>query len=53
MPSFTIISGAMAAIYNDLIPVLVDAEPKTWCMNIDQIKKKINNKTSAIMVVHI
>lgn len=53
MPSFTIISCAMAAIYNDLIPVLVDADPETWCMNIDQIEKKINDKTSAIMVVHI
>lgn len=53
MPSFTIISCPLAAIYNHLTPVLVDSDPETWCMNVDHIEKKINDKTSAVMVVHI
>ena len=53
MPSFTIISCAMAAVYNGLKPVFVDADPETWCMDVRQIEEKINKNTSAIMVVHI
>lgn len=53
MPTFTIISCAIAVIRNGLIPVLVDAESKTWCMDITKIEQKITKKTKAIMVVHI
>src|ERR1700694_4403044 len=37
MPSFTIISCALAVIYNGAVPVLVDSDPKTWCMNVEQV----------------
>ena len=53
MPSFTIISCALAAIYNGAVPVLVDSDPITWCMNVDQIEEKITSRTRAIMAVHI
>ena len=53
MPTFTIISCALACIYNNLKPVLVDCKPDTWNMNVNQIEEKISNKTKAIMVVHI
>ena len=53
MPSFTIISCALAAIRLGAIPVLVDAEPDTWNMDITQIEKQITEKTKAIMPVHI
>jgi perosamine synthetase len=53
MPTFTIISCALACIYNNLKPVLVDCEPDTWSMDVSQIEEKITNKTKAIMVVHI
>lgn len=53
IPSFTIISCALAAIYNRCTPVLVDADPVTWCMNVDEIEKKITPRTRAIMPVHI
>jgi perosamine synthetase len=53
MPSFTIISCALAAIYNGCVPVLVDSDPLTWCMDVSQIEKKISNRTKAIMPVHI
>ena len=53
MPSFTIMSCALAAIRLGAIPVLVDAEPDTWNMDIAQIEKKITGKTKAIMPVHI
>lgn len=53
MPSFTIISCAMAVIRAGAKPVLVDSEADTWNMNVSQIEKKISKRTKAIMVVHI
>jgi perosamine synthetase len=53
MPSFTIISCALAAIYNDAVPVLVDADPETWCMDVDRIEAKVTQRTRAIMPVHV
>lgn len=53
MPSFTIISCALAVIQNGLVPVLVDATPSTWCMNIEQVAARIGPRTRAILVVHI
>ncbi len=53
MPSFTIISCALAVIYNGGIPVLVDSDPHTWCMDVNQVKEKVTSRTRAIMPVHI
>jgi len=53
MPTFTIISCALAVIYNGGVPVLVDADPRTWCMDVSQIEAKITPRTKAIMAVHI
>ncbi|MAI59686.1 MAG: aminotransferase DegT [Rickettsiales bacterium] len=53
MPSFTIISCAMAIIEAGGKPILVDCYSDNWCMNIDEVKKKISNKTKAILVVHM
>lgn len=53
MPTFTIISCALAIIRNNGIPVLVDSEPRTWCMDVTKIEEKITSKTRAIMPVHI
>ncbi|HWQ95831.1 MAG TPA: DegT/DnrJ/EryC1/StrS family aminotransferase [Candidatus Methylomirabilis sp.] len=53
MPSFTIISCAIAALRLGAKPVLLDIEPETWSMDVTQIKSKITKKTKAIMPVHI
>jgi perosamine synthetase len=53
MPTFTIISCALGVIYNGGVPVLVDCDPKTWCMNVTEIEEKITPRTRAIMPVHI
>jgi perosamine synthetase len=53
MPTFTIISCALAVIYNGGVPVLVDSESRTWCMDVAQIERKITSRTRAIMPVHI
>lgn len=53
MPTFTIISCALAALRLGATPVLVDSEPDTWNMDVTQIEGKITKKTKAIMPVHI
>jgi|SRR5215472_3174364 len=53
MPTFTIISCAAAVVRAGAKPVLVDSDPFTWNMNVDEVKKRITNRTKAIMVVHI
>lgn len=53
MPTFTIISCALAVVYSDCVPVLVDSEPETWTMDVDQVADKITSRTRAIMPVHI
>jgi perosamine synthetase len=53
MPTFTIISCAVGVIYNGGVPILVDCDPKTWCMNVTEIEEKITPRTRAIMPVHI
>ncbi len=53
MPTFTIISCALAVIENGGVPVLVDSDPDTWTMDVSQVEEKITSKTRAIMPVHI
>jgi len=53
VPSFTIISNANAILKSFAKVVLVDSDPITWNIDINDIKKKISSKTKAIMLPHI
>ncbi|GFI01443.1 GDP-perosamine synthase [Lachnospiraceae bacterium] len=53
MPTFTIISCAMAVTKLGAVPVLVDSDLYTWNMKVDEIEAKITDKTKAIMIVHL
>ena len=53
MPTFTIISCAQAVTMCRLKPVLVDSDPRTWCMDVSQVEEKITERTRALMPVHI
>ena len=53
MPTFTIISCAIAVTKLGAVPVLVDSDIHTWNMNVDEIEAKITDKTKAIMIVHL
>lgn len=53
LPTFTIISCVAAVVRAGAKPVLVDSDPLTGNMNVNQIEEKITPKTKAIMVVHI
>ncbi len=53
IPTFTIISCALAVIRAGATPVLVDADPITWCIDGGQVAARITPRTRAIMPVHI
>lgn len=53
MPAFTIISCVAHIVRVGAKPVLVDSDPVTWNMDVNQIAEKITPRTKAIMVVHI
>lgn len=53
LPSFTIISCAQAVIKAGCVPVLVDCDPETWCMDPELAAAAITERTRAIMPVHI
>ena len=53
MPTFTIISCALAITRAGLKPVLVDCDPRTWCLDIAEVAEKITPRTRAIMPVHM
>src|SRR5262249_34901919 len=35
------------------VPVLVDSDPRTYCMDVDQVAAAITSRTRALMPVHI
>lgn len=53
VPAFTIISPVQSLVRAGATPVLVDSDPQTWNMDVSQVEKRINEKTRAILVVHI
>ena len=53
MPSFTIISNAMAIVKSSAKPILVDVNLNTWNIKIEDIEKKITKKTKCLMIPHI
>jgi perosamine synthetase len=53
MPTFTIISCVAQIVRVGAKPVLVDSDPVTWNMDVNQVADKITPRTKAIMVVHI
>jgi perosamine synthetase len=53
MPSFTIISNAMAIVKSSAKPILVDVNLSTWNIKLEDIEKKITKKTKCLMIPHI
>ena len=53
IPSFTIISCALAIVRNGGVPVLVDCDPVTFGLDASQLESRITPRTRAIMPVHI
>ena len=52
VPTLTWISDIASVIQNNFKPVFVDINPRTLCMDENQIIKKITKKTKAVFLTH-
>jgi dTDP-4-amino-4,6-dideoxygalactose transaminase len=53
IPSFTFFATAHSARWNGLIPVFADCEPDTWNVDVTDVERKITERTSALLIVHL
>jgi len=53
LPSFTFTATAHAVVWNGLEPILVDNDPYTFNIDVDQVEQYISPRTSAIIAVHM
>jgi perosamine synthetase len=51
-PAFTIISCVRAIVLSGAVPVLVDADPATWCIDLADAETKLSPRTRAVLPVH-
>ena len=52
-PALTFSTSVGCLIKNSLIPVFVDVEPLTYCIDVDQIEDQITDKTVAILAPNL
>lgn len=53
VPANTFIATVLAVSYVGATPILVDADDRTYNIDISKIEEKISQKTKAIIVVHL
>ncbi len=53
VPSNTYIASILAISENNLVPVLVEPDPKTFNFDVELLEAAISNKTRAILPVHL
>jgi len=53
VPAFTFLASASCAIHQNAIPVFVDIDPRTYCMDPSKLEAAINERTKVIIPVHI
>ncbi len=53
VPAFTFFATVGAVLHVGATPVLVDIDPKTYCLSVEQVKEKITPATKAVIPVHL
>jgi dTDP-4-amino-4,6-dideoxygalactose transaminase len=53
VPGMTWQATAAAVIDVNAVPILVDVEPDTWCIDVDKAEAAITKRTKAIIIVHL
>lgn len=53
VPGMTWQATAAAVLDVNAMPILVDVEPSTWCLDLAAVEKAITKKTKAVIVVHL
>ncbi|MCU1270093.1 MAG: tobS [Acidobacteriaceae bacterium] len=53
VPNFTFVATASAVLFANALPVMVDVDPQTYCIDPDLVEDAITSRTKAIIAVHM
>lgn len=53
VPNFTFVATASAVLFSNALPVLVDVDSDTYCIDPDLVEDAITSRTKAIIAVHM
>ena len=53
VPNFTFVATASSVLFANALPVLVDVDPETYCIDPDLVEDAITSRTKAIIAVHM
>ncbi len=53
VPNFTFVATASAVLFSNALPVLVDVDPETYCIDPDLAEAAITSRTKAVIAVHM
>jgi dTDP-4-amino-4,6-dideoxygalactose transaminase len=53
VPDFTFVATASAVLFASALPVLVDVDLETYCINPDLVEEAITPRTRAVIAVHM
>ena len=53
VPALTFVATAYAPMAAGALPVIVDVEPRTWTIDLDQVEAAVTPKTRAVIPVHL
>src|ERR1700749_2397463 len=53
IPSFTFFATGHSARWNGLTPVFADCDPDTWNVDVNDVERKITERTRALLIVHL
>lgn len=53
VPNFTFVATASAVLFANALPVLVDVDPETYCIDPALLEEAITPRTKAIIAVHL
>lgn len=53
VPAFTVHATAAAALHCNALPVVADVDPETWTLDVDDVRRKLTDRTKAVIPVSI
>ena len=53
VPDFTFVASASAVLFANAMPVFVDVDPNTFCIDPEQVEAAITPRTRAVIAVHV
>jgi dTDP-4-amino-4,6-dideoxygalactose transaminase len=53
VPDFTFVASASAVLFAGAMPIFVDIDPETYCIDPDKVEAAITPRTKAVVAVHL